>query len=117
MANLTGLQNGVFNTLHLVDDSTGDQQEVRDLFLTGSIQQSIPNAPTNKQVLSIPGLIPELNARQLVVNSYTRNEVDQIVQTNKGEKGSVGGAGDSSGAAAGSDASSGLASRRSCEPS
>ena len=91
MTNLTGLRNGVFNTVHLIDDITGDQQEVRDLFLTGSIQQSIPNAPTNNQVLSIPGLIPELNARQLVVNSYTRNEVDQIVQTNKGEKGSVGG--------------------------
>ena len=86
MTNLTGLRNGVFNTVHLIDDSTGDQQEVRDLFLTGSIQQSIPNAPTNNQLLSIPGLIPELNARQLVVNSYTRNEVDQIVQTNKGEK-------------------------------
>ena len=90
MTNLTGLRNGVFNTVHLIDDITGDQQEVRDLFLTGSIQQSIPNAPTNNQVLSIPGLIPELNARQLVVNSYTRNEVDQIVQANKGEKGSTG---------------------------
>ena len=59
MSNLTGLTNGVFNTVHLVDE-TGDQQEVRDIFLTGSIEQSIPNVPTSSQVLSIPGLVTEL---------------------------------------------------------
>ena len=70
MSNLTGLQNGVFNSLQLIDDTTGDATEVRQLFLQGSLEQSIPNNPTANQVLSIPGLLPELNARQLISNSY-----------------------------------------------
>ena len=90
MSNLTGLQNGVFNSLQLIDDTTGDSTEVRQLFLQGSLEQSIPNNPQNTQVLSIPGLLPELNARQLIINSYTRTEVDQIVQNNPGPKGDKG---------------------------
>ena len=90
MSNLTGLQNGVFNSLQLIDDTTGDSTEVRQLFLQGSLEQSIPNNPQNTQVLSIPGLLPELNARQLIINSYSRTEVDQIVQNNPGPKGDKG---------------------------
>lgn len=90
MSNLTGLQNGVFNTLQLIDDTAGDQQEVRQLFLQGSLKHSIPNNRTANQVLSIPGLLPELNARQLIVNSYSKTEVDTIVQNNQGPKGDKG---------------------------
>ena len=79
MSNLTGLNHGTFNTLSLVDDTTGDSTEVRQLFLQGSLEQSIPNNPQNNQVLSIPGLLPELNARQLISNSYSRTEVDTTV--------------------------------------
>ena len=84
MSNLTGLNHGTFNTLSLVDDTTGDSTEVRQLFLTGSIENTIPNNPTNTQVLSIPGLIPELN------NRYTKTEVNTIVQNNPGPKGQKG---------------------------
>ena len=99
MSNLTGLQNGVFNSLQLIDDTTGDSTEVRQLFLQGSLEQSIPNNPENTQILSIPGLLPELNARQLISNSYTRTEVDTIVANNQGPKGDKGakGAGGSKG--------------------
>ena len=90
MSNLTGLQNGVFNSLQLIDDTTGDATEVRQLFLQGSLEQTIPNNPQNNQVLSIPGLLPELNARQLISNSYSRTEVDTIVQNNPGPKGAKG---------------------------
>ena len=90
MSNLTGLQNGVFNSLQLIDDTTGDATEVRQLFLQGSLEQTIPNNPTASQVLSIPGLLPELNARQLISNSYSRTEVDTIVQNNPGPKGAKG---------------------------
>jgi hypothetical protein len=90
MSNLTGLQNGVFNSLQLIDDTTGDSTEVRQLFLQGSLEQSIPNNPQNTQVLSIPGLLPELNARQLISNSYSRTEVDTIIQNNPGPKGDKG---------------------------
>ena len=90
MSNLTGLQNRVFNTLQLIDDTTGDQQDVRQLFLQGSLEHTIPNNPTNTQVLSIPGLLSELNARQLIVNSYSKNEIDTIVQNNPGPKGAKG---------------------------
>ena len=81
MSNLTGLQNGVFNTLQLIDDTTGDSTEVRQLFLQGSIENTIPNNPTNTQVLSIPGLLPELNARQLIVNSYSKNSPSRLALT------------------------------------
>jgi len=99
MSNLTGLQNGVFNSLQLIDDTTGDATEVRQLFLQGSLEQSIPSNPQNNQVLSIPGLLPELNARQLISNSYSRTEVDTIIQNNPGPKGDKGakGAGGSKG--------------------
>ena len=90
MSNLTGLQNGVFNSLQLIDDTTGDSTEVRQLFLQGSLEQSIPNNPQNNQVLSIPGLLPELNARQLISNSYSRTEVDTLIQNNPGPKGDKG---------------------------
>ena len=90
MSNLTGLNHGTFNTLSLINDTTGDSTEVRQLFLQGSIEQTIPNNPTNTQVLSIPGLIPELNARQLIVNSYSKTEIDNIVQNNPGPKGDKG---------------------------
>ena len=90
MSNLTGLNHGTFNTLSLVDDTSGDSTEVRQLFLTGSIENTIPNNPTNTQVLNIPGLLPELNARQLIVNSYSRTEVDNIIQNNPGPKGQKG---------------------------
>ena len=90
MSNLTGLNHGTFNTLSLINDTTGDTTEVRQLFLQGSIEQTIPNTPTNTQVLSIPGLLPELNARQLIVNSYSKTEIDNIVQNNPGPKGDKG---------------------------
>ena len=90
MSNLTGLQNGVFNSLQLIDDISGDSTEVRQLFLQGSLEQTIPNNPQNNQVLSIPGLLPELNARQLISNSYSRTEVDTIIQNNPGPKGAKG---------------------------
>ena len=83
MSNLTGLQNGVFNTLHLVDE-TGDQQEVRDIFLTGSIEQSIPTVPTSSQVLSIPGLVTELQ----------NNPGPKGEKGSKGSKGNVGNKGE-----------------------
>ena len=86
MSNLTGLQNGVFNSLQLIDDISGDSTEVRQLFLQGSLEQSIPNNPQNNQVLSIPGLLPELNARQLISNSYSRTEVDTIIQPKEKEE-------------------------------
>ena len=89
MSNLTGLQNGVFNTLHLVDE-TGEQTEVRQLFIQGSIEQSIPNAPTSSQVLSIPGLVAEFRE---VADSYSRTETDTIIQNSisiKGQKGDTG---------------------------
>ena len=76
MSNLTGLNNGVFNSLSLVDNTTGDPTEVRQLFLQGTLEQTIPTNPTATQVLSIPGLIPELN------NRYTKAEVNTIVQNN-----------------------------------
>ena len=90
MSNLTGLQNGTFNTLNLVDDTTGESTEVRQLFLQGSLEQSIPNNPTANQVLSIPGLLPELNARQLISNSYSRTEVNSLISNNPGPKGAKG---------------------------
>ena len=90
MSNLTGLQNGVFNSLQLIDDTTGDATEVRQLFLQGSLEQTIPNNPQNNQVLSIPGLLPELNARQLISNSYSRTEVNTLIQNNPGPKGAKG---------------------------
>ena len=90
MSNLTGLQNGVFNSLQLIDDTTGDSTEVRQLFLQGSLEQTIPSNPQNNQVLSIPGLLPELNARQLISNSYSRTEVDTLIQNNPGPKGEKG---------------------------
>ena len=90
MSNLTGLQNGVFNSLQLIDDTTGDATEVRQLFLQGSLEQSIPNNPTANQVLSIPGLLPELNARQLISNSYSKTEVNSLIQNNPGPKGAKG---------------------------
>ena len=90
MSNLTGLNNGVFNSLSLVDNTTGDATEVRQLFLQGTLEQTIPTNPTATQVLSIPGLLPELNARQLISNSYSRTEVDTIVQNNPGPKGQKG---------------------------
>ena len=90
MSNLTGLQNGVFNSLQLIDDTTGDSTEVRQLFLQGSLEQSIPNNPQNNQVLSIPGLLPELNARQLISNSYSKTEVNSLIQNNPGPKGAKG---------------------------
>ena len=86
MSNLTGLQNGVFNTLHLVDE-TGEQTEVRQLFIQGSIEQSIPNAPTSSQVLSIPGLVAEFRE---VADSYSRTETDTIIQNSISIKGSKG---------------------------
>ena len=84
MSNLTGLNNGVFNSLSLIDNTTGDSTEVRQLFLQGTLEQTIPNNPTATQVLSIPGLIPELN------NRYTKAEVNTIVQNNPGPKGQKG---------------------------
>ena len=84
MSNLTGLNNGVFNSLSLIDNTTGDATEVRQLFLQGTLEQTIRNNPTATQVLSIPGLIPELN------NRYTKTEVDTIVQNNPGPKGQKG---------------------------
>ena len=90
MSNLTGLQNGVFNTLQLIDDTTGDSTEVRQLFLQGTLEQTIPNNPLNNQVLSIPGLLPELNARQLISNSYSKTEVNSLIQNNPGPKGAKG---------------------------
>ena len=90
MSNLTGLQNGVFNSLQLIDDISGDSTEVRQLFLQGSLEQTIPNNPQNNQVLSIPGLLPELNARQLISNSYSRTEVNTLIQNNPGPKGAKG---------------------------
>ena len=90
MSNLTGLQNGVFNSLQLIDDTTGDATEVRQLFLQGSLEQSIPNNPTANQVLSIPGPLLELNARQLISNSYSKTEVNSLIQSNPGPKGAKG---------------------------
>ena len=90
MSNLTGLQNGVFNSLQLIDDTTGDSTEVRQLFLQGSLEQTIPSNPTARQVLSIPGLLPELNARQLISNSYSKTEVNSLIQNNPGPKGAKG---------------------------
>ena len=89
MSNLTGLQNGVFNTLHLVDE-TGEQTEVRQLFIQGSIEQSIPNAPTSSQVVSIPGIVAELADKREVADSYSRTETDTIIQNHVSIKGSKG---------------------------
>jgi len=90
MSNLTGLNHGVFNTLHLVDPNTLEQTEVRDMFLQGSIEQTIPAAPTASQLLSIPGLLTELGTKRDISNSYSKNQVDLIVQNSVGQKGDKG---------------------------
>ena len=46
MSNPTGLQNGVFHTLQLIDDTSGDSTEVRQLFLQAGYRiQTIKGIP------------------------------------------------------------------------
>ena len=89
MASLTGVSQGIFDTVHLIN-SNQDLVEVRDLFLSGSIKQSVPANPLSSDVLSIPGLLPQLSAKQDVANSYSKTEVDNIIATNPGPKGEKG---------------------------
>ena len=56
-ASLTNITQGIFNSVYLVDETGENVNEVRDLFLTGSVKQSIPGNPQTTDVLSIPGLI------------------------------------------------------------
>ena len=90
MANLTGINDGIFNRVHLVNDTTGNLDEVRQLFLQGSIENSIPSNPTANQVLSIPALLPQLNAKQTIANSYNISQIDNIIANNPGPKGAKG---------------------------
>jgi len=66
---------------------------MRQLFLAGSIEQSIPNMPTTTQVLSIPALLPELSLKRDVSTSYSRTETNTPIANNAGAKGQKGDAG------------------------
>ena len=71
MASLTGIRTGIFDTLNLVHNN--EVVEIRDLF--GQTSQNVSN-PTANSVLSIPGLIQELNLKRNVADSYTSSQTD-----------------------------------------
>ena len=89
-ASLTNITQGIFNSVYLVDETGENVNEVRDLFLTGSVKQSIPATPQTTDVLSIPGLIPQLQAKRDVSQSYSRVEIDNFIATNPGPTGPAG---------------------------
>ena len=55
MASLTNISTGIFNSVHLIDETGTSSAEVRDLFLQGQVRQSIPAQPQSTDLLSIPG--------------------------------------------------------------
>ena len=75
-ANLTGLTSGIFTSVHLIDESGENATEVRDLFLTGSVKQSIPSSPATTDVLSVPGLVTQLNLKANDADVYSISEVN-----------------------------------------
>ena len=93
MASLTNITTGYFHELFLFNSQNDSVDEVRDLFLQGSVKQSIPGNPQTTDVLSIPGLIPQLQAKRDISQSYSRTEVDNLITTNPGPTGPQGVAG------------------------
>ena len=71
MASLTNISQGTFHSVHLIDDAGTSSTEVRDLFMQGSVKQSITAQPQSTDILGIPGLIGQLNAKRNISDSYS----------------------------------------------
>ena len=89
-ANLTGISQGIFNSVHLIDESGESSTEIRELFLTGSVKQSIPSSPATTDVLSLPGLVTQLNLKANDAEVYSIAEVNNLISNNPGPTGPAG---------------------------
>ena len=75
MASLSGIRDGVFDTVHVVQNNS--LVEIRDLF--GQVQSTVPSTPQTTDVLNVTGLQTLLDLKRDENDSFSQTEINNLL--------------------------------------
>ena len=75
MASLSGISDGVFDTIHVINNN--QLVEIRDLF--GQVQSTVPSIPSITDVLNVAGLQTLLNLKRDESDSFSQTEINNLL--------------------------------------